>query len=144
MRDKISFAALLPAICLFWLIGFTPQSHAQIGVEIGPAPVCPYGYYPYPPYDCAPWGFYGPEWFPNGIFIGAGPWFHGDRDWRGHINDDFDRRHGYRGEYPHRGEHDQWEGNHWRGHPEGGFRGNKAMDGRGHEYRGGGEHGHGH
>jgi len=46
-------------------------------VYVGPAPVCPYGYYPYYPYACAPFGYYGPEWFSGGVFIGAGPWFHG-------------------------------------------------------------------
>ena len=61
--------------------------HAQatsIGVAIGvgpgyvgPAPVCPYGYYDYYPYACAPYGYYGPSWFSGGVFIGAGPWFHG-------------------------------------------------------------------
>jgi len=29
------------------------------------------------PYACAPYGYYGPEWFSGGIFIGAGPWYHG-------------------------------------------------------------------
>ncbi len=43
----------------------------------GPAPVCPYGYYSYYPYSCAPYGFYGPSWFIGGLFIGAGPWYHG-------------------------------------------------------------------
>jgi len=46
-------------------------------VYVGPAPVCPYGYYGYYPYACAPYGYYGPEWFVDGVFIGAGPWFHG-------------------------------------------------------------------
>jgi hypothetical protein len=46
-------------------------------VYVGPPPVCPYGYYAYYPYACAPYGYYGPEWFSGGIFIGAGPWFHG-------------------------------------------------------------------
>jgi len=64
-----------------------PPAHAQpvvlgfgIGVGpvyVGPPPVCPYGYYDYYPYACAPYGYYGPEWFANGVFIGAGPWFHG-------------------------------------------------------------------
>lgn len=143
MRYRISFAAIFTAVCLFCLTGGTPQSHAQIAVQIGPAPVCPYGYYPDPPYDCAPYGYYGPEWFPNGAFIGAGPWFHGDRYWHGRVDDHFDRHYGYRGDYPRRGERDEWEGNHWRGHPEGGFRGNDMRDGHGHEYRGG-EHGHRH
>jgi len=39
-------------------------------------PVCAYGYYDYYPYACAPYGFYGPDWFVGGVFIGAGPWFH--------------------------------------------------------------------
>ena len=62
-----------------------------IGVGVGPAyigppPVCAYGYYPYAPYACAPYGYYGPQWFENGIFLGVGPWYgwgwhHGwDRD----------------------------------------------------------------
>ena len=46
---------------------------AQVSVNIGVAPVCPYGYFPYAPYDCAPYGYYGPDWFTGGIFIGAGP-----------------------------------------------------------------------
>ncbi|MGB6715808.1 MAG: hypothetical protein WBE47_02535, partial [Candidatus Acidiferrales bacterium] len=69
-------------ICL----GCAPFAHAQriavgvgIGVPayVGPAPVCAYGYYGYYPYACAPYGYYGPSWFAGGVFIGAGPWFHG-------------------------------------------------------------------
>src|SRR5260370_11799660 len=70
------------AICLF-----SPSTaHAQrvtfgIGVGgpvyYGPAPVCSYGYYDYYPYACAPYGYYGPDWFVGGVFIGAGPWYHG-------------------------------------------------------------------
>jgi len=52
-------------------------------VYVGPPPVCPYGYYPYYPYACAPYGYYGPEWFVGGVFVGAGPWFHGYPGWRG-------------------------------------------------------------
>jgi hypothetical protein len=59
-----------------------------VGVGVGPgyvgaAPVCSYGYYGYYPYACAPYGFYGPDWFAGGVFIGAGPWFHGPA-WLGH------------------------------------------------------------
>ena len=43
---------------------------------VGPAPVCAYGYYNYYPYACAPYGYYGPQWFSSGVFIGAGPWYH--------------------------------------------------------------------
>src|ERR1700686_2856733 len=39
----------------------------------GPAPVCTYGYYDYYPYACAPYGYYGPDWFVGNVFIGAGP-----------------------------------------------------------------------
>jgi len=48
-----------------------------VGVAVGPAPVCLYGYYGYYPYACAPYGYYGPDWFVSGVFVGAGPWFHG-------------------------------------------------------------------
>jgi hypothetical protein len=58
------------------------QAEVRIGVGFGPGylagpPVCAYGYYPDYPYGCAPYGYYGSEWFVNGVFIGAGPWFHG-------------------------------------------------------------------
>src|SRR5580698_9639085 len=65
----------------------TPSANAQVsvGVGVGPAyggyeaygapPACTYGYYPYAPYSCAPYGYYGPDYFYNGIFIGVGPWF---------------------------------------------------------------------
>ena len=56
------------------------QAEVRIGVGFGGyvagPPVCAYGYYPDDPYACAPYGYYGPTWFANGIFIGAGPWYH--------------------------------------------------------------------
>src|ERR1700732_348349 len=76
---------------------------AQVSVNIGVAPVCPYGYFDYPPYDCAPYGYYGPDWFTGGVFIGAGPWFHGHRDFYGHVDNRYDPRHGYHGPMPARG-----------------------------------------
>src|SRR5579859_5119947 len=59
-----------------------------VGVAVGPAyagpPVCAYGYYPYYPYACAPYGYYGPSYFVDGLFIGAGPWYgYGFRGYRG-------------------------------------------------------------
>src|SRR5579871_5508001 len=82
--------------------GFAPQASAQVsvGVNVGPAPVCPYGYYEVPPYNCAPYGYYGPEWFTGGVFIGAGPWFHGPERFYGHVDHRFDYRHGYHGPMP--------------------------------------------
>ena len=52
-----------------------PRIEAQVSINIGPEPVCPYGYYDYAPYTCAPYGYYGPEWFTGGVFIGAGRGF---------------------------------------------------------------------
>ncbi len=58
------------------------QAQVAIAVQIGPnyglynaPPVCPYGFYPDYPFDCAPYGYWGPEWFVDGVFIGAGPWY---------------------------------------------------------------------
>ncbi len=48
-----------------------------IGVGVAGPPVCAYGYYPDYPYACAPYGYYGASWFSGGVFIGAGPWYHG-------------------------------------------------------------------
>ena len=58
---------------------------------------CPYGYFDYAPYDCAPYGYYGPDWFNGGIFIGAGPWFHGPHGFYGHVDNRYDPHHGYGG-----------------------------------------------
>ena len=45
-----------------------PKAQAQVSVEIGAAPDCPYGYYEAAPYGCAPYGYYGPTWFTGGVF----------------------------------------------------------------------------
>jgi len=44
------------------MVSLAPTAKAQvsIGVNLGPAPYCPYGYFDYAPYDCAPYGYYGP------------------------------------------------------------------------------------
>ena len=76
----------------------------HVAVGFGVEPGCPYGYYETPPYGCAPDGYYGPEWFNNGVFIGAGPWYHGDRHFYGRVDHNFDVRRGYHGPLPARGE----------------------------------------
>lgn len=139
MRSSLLFAA---GLALILLLVPAPRAQAQISVQIGPAPACPYGYFAYPPYACAPWGYYGPGWFNGGIFIGAGPWFHGAREWHGHVNNFYDPRHGYHGAMPHRGERDQWQNGHWRGHPHEQFHGNEMRDGHGNVVHGGGHRGH--
>ncbi len=98
----------------------TSVSPAQVSIGIGVAPVCPYGYFDYAPYDCAPYGYYGPDWFVGGVFIGAGPWFHGPRGFHGHVDNRFDPHNGYHGPLPERGAQ---QFNH--------FQGNEARDGRG-------------
>jgi hypothetical protein len=76
----------LIAVAGICLTAAAPAAQAQVSVNIGVAPDCPYGYYDVPPYACAPYGYYGPEWFTGGVFIGAGPWFHGPADFHGHVN----------------------------------------------------------
>jgi hypothetical protein len=130
----------LLGICL----GSASFAHAQrvvVGVGVGPAyvgpaPVCAYGYYGYYPYACAPYGYYGPDYFVGGVFIGAGPWFHG---FYGRP-----RFYGRSGFYEHR-----FEGRGFRDRDDfdrdrGGFRGRRD-DGfrgdRGRGFRDGGSHG---
>jgi hypothetical protein len=113
-----------------FLLGVSvPKTQAQVAVEVGPAPDCPYGYYDYPPYPCAPYGYYGPEWFVGGVFIGAGPWFHGPHDFHGNVDNHYDVHHGYKGPMPKRGEHPEADKR-----PENmkNFKGNEMRDGRGH------------
>ena len=55
-------------------LALAPAVQAQLVIDIGVQPSCPYGYYGYAPYQCAPMGYYGPGYFYNGIFLGMGPW----------------------------------------------------------------------
>jgi hypothetical protein len=108
-----------------------PKVGAQVsvGINIGAAPDCPYGYYDYSPYSCSPYGYYGPEWFAGGAFIGAGPWFHGGDGFQGHVNNRFDAQRGYRGPRPNPGDkRDPSRRLDKVSH----FKGNEMRDGRGH------------
>jgi hypothetical protein len=89
---KLFTLAAIAAICFAVT---APKTQAQVQVDIGVAPECPYGYYDVAPYECAPYGYYGPEWFTGGVFIGAGPWFHGPAGFHGHVNNHFHPEHGY-------------------------------------------------
>jgi hypothetical protein len=113
-------SALFAILTMAWLCCASAAS-AQISVSVGIAPVCPYGYFSYAPYGCAPYGYYGPDWFVGGVFVGAGPWFHGPEHFSGHVDNRFDPRHGYKGPLPGRGDE-----------PHNNFHGNEARDGRGH------------
>jgi len=112
---------LVTLFCLFCGVAAHAPAQISVGVNIGPAPICPYGYFDYPPYDCAPYGYYGPDWFIGGVFIGAGPWFHGPRGFYGHVDNRYDPHNGYRGPLPPRGSA-----------PFAHFQANEARDGRGH------------
>src|SRR5580658_3468700 len=109
-----------------------PAAQAQVSVNIGVAPVCPYGYYDVAPYACAPAGYYGPEWFSGGLFIGAGPWFHGPANFHGGVNNHFHPDHGYAGAMPNRGDRPDPARRADRAH----FEGNEMRDGRGHVVEG--------
>jgi hypothetical protein len=106
----------------------TPKAEAQVSVSVGVAPDCPYGYYDVAPYDCAPTGYYGPEWFSGDVFVGAGPWFQGSDDFNGNVDNRFDPQHGYKGPAPKRGEKAEPSKRVDSAH----FKGNEVRDGRGH------------
>jgi hypothetical protein len=126
MREfKLLMLAAVAGTCLTAGI---PQAQAQVSVNIGVAPDCPYGYYDVAPYSCAPAGYYGPEWFSGGVFIGAGQWFHGPADFHGTVNNHFDPQHGYKGAVPNRGEKAEPAKRVDTAH----FKGNEQRDGRGH------------
>lgn len=149
----LRYAALF-GICLF-CASFASAQRVVVGVGVGPGyvgppPVCAYGYYDYYPYACAPYGYYGPQWFVNGVFIGVGPWYHWywrhpgwyrrgfyGRGWHGDRDHDGWRDRGFRRDW----DHDRWRDHEgWRDHEW------RDRDGwRGREWHGDREfHGHGH
>jgi hypothetical protein len=134
--NRPKYLALAAVVGLLFTVT-APKIGAQVsvGVNIGPAPDCPYGYYDTTPYGCAPYGYYGPEWFSSGVFVGAGPWFHGPDNFQGHVDNHFHPDHGYSGPRPKVGDRPE------RSKPVdkvANFRGNEVRDGRGHA--GGGKH----
>jgi hypothetical protein len=126
--NRLKYLAIA-AVVGFLFTATAPKSQAQVSINIGVAPVCPYGYFDYAPYACAPYGYYGPEWFVGGVFIGAGPWFHGPANFHGHVNNHFDPQHGYHGPMPERGA--KVDPHRPAGHVSH-FKGNETRDGRGH------------
>lgn len=153
LKVLLCSAALLASVTLLAPVGSVSMAHAQVSIGIGiggPPPVCPYGYYDYAPYSCAPMGFYGPGYFYNGIFLGVGPWYQwgyrhgwgnhrfigprGGRyygDGRGHH---YGGRPGYHGRPGYRGHNGHGGGYH------GGYRGDRGSHGGphggGHEHEG--------
>jgi hypothetical protein len=137
------FKSLLCAGALLSALALAPTAKAQIsfGINIGQPPVCSYGYYGYAPYDCAPYGYYGSDYFYNGVFLGMGPWAnwgygHG---WGDHRYAGYGGRGYYGGGYGERGYGGRGYGGHGYG---GGDRGYGGGHGGGHG-GGGGNHGGG-
>ncbi len=126
----MKLSLLSAALLLFTASGISAKpasAQISVGVNLGPAPACPYGYYDYAPYNCAPYGYYGPEWFNGGVFLGAGPWFHGPHGFYGHVNHAFDPHYGYRGRFPDHGPYRDPD-DHFRS-----FHPTHMRDGNGHE-----------
>jgi len=115
--------SILATSALSLVAAAAPVAHAQINISIGAEPSCPYGYYDYAPYNCAPDGYYGPEWFAGGRFVGAGKWFHGPANFHGNVNNHYDPQHGYKGRAP---EHGPAQA------PHAAFKANESRDGQGH------------
>ena len=115
--NGFKYLALAAVAAIFFTVT-APKIEAQIsvGVNIGAAPDCPYGYY-------------GPEWFSGGAFIGAGSWFHGSDNFQGHVNNRFDAQRGYRGPRPNPGDKAE-PSKHLDKVSH--FKGNEMRDGRGH------------
>jgi hypothetical protein len=141
MKTKHSIGSLIIGALLAMLLAFAPTpagAQVSVGVQIGGAPpTCQFGYYDYPPYACAPAGYWSPEYFYNGIFIGVGPWWgwgyhHG---WGGH------RFHGYYRWQGHEYGHTSWEHGNYGWHDDH-ARGEWREGGQWHN--GHGEAGHGH
>ena len=91
-KEEVMRKLRLVLLAMLVVLPFAVVANAQVavGVGVGPAvvpvpgyydydyygpPDCEWGYYAYYPYACAPYGYYGPDWFMSGVFIGAGPWY---------------------------------------------------------------------
>jgi hypothetical protein len=124
MRNISSLAVAAVAAIAF--TAAAPLAHSQVTLSIGAEPACPYGYYDYAPYSCSPSGYYGPQYFSGGAFIGVGPWFHGASDFHGTVDNRLDPQHGYTGARPNAGDKAETRTTTTE------FKGNEERDGRGH------------
>ncbi|MES2394184.1 MAG: hypothetical protein V4555_21305 [Acidobacteriota bacterium] len=156
---KAILGAAVVASALFVIpSGSSGTASAQISFSfnIGNPPACRWGYYDYPPYRCAPRGFYGPGYFYNGIFLGVGPWHEWgyNHGWGGHRFDngrggryvpyshgDYSHGHGRRDDQPWHDDHRD-NGNHYGQDRNGGHPDNHGNDNRGNGNHGNDNHGH--
>ena len=147
---------MLLGLCL--MIAPAADARIRVAIGVGPAyaapvyvvtpPVCAYGYYSYYPYACAPHGYYGPTWFSGGVFIGAGPWFHGFHGRPGFYGGRHYDGHGYYRHEPAFHGHEEFRGRVNRGHSGGHYSGGSVhgtVRGGGGSFHGGANfHGGGH
>lgn len=131
--NKCKYLALAAVAAICFLVSVPNTRARQVTVAVGVAPNCPYGYYDVPPYACAPYGYYGPEWFTGGVFIGAGPWFHGPEHFQGHVNNRLHPDHGYKGPLPQPGDKPE-PSKRLDNNPH--FKGNEVRDGHGNVVKG--------
>ena len=145
----LNFKVLAVVLTLFAMLSMVPSASAGIGIYITPPviavapPVCEFGYYDYEPYACAPYGYYPPDFFYSGVFIGVGPWWgwgynHG---WAGHPFGGRYRGHGYEGHNEYRGYHNGGVGHPSHGgHPGGAPHGHQGGGHQGGGHQSGGHH----
>lgn len=156
MKRCLKYVALLTVLMV--PLAYS-QAQVSVGVGVGPVgvvvghpyvagpPVCSYGYYDYYPYACAPYGYYGADYFVDGVFIGAGPWYHwghpagfwnrgyAGRGWYGRPGYYGHEGRGYRSGAYARGYARGYQGREFHARNDfhsGGFRGGQAFHGGGH------------
>jgi len=86
------------------LLSIPSSAVAQVSINIGAEPVCPYGYYDVAPYNCAPYGYYGPEWFQWRRVHRSRPLVPRAPRFPRPVDNRFDPHHGYVGPHPERGD----------------------------------------
>ena len=123
---------LLTAVVGIAFYATAPTTVAQVSVDIGVAPDCPYGYYDVRSLRLRSLRLLRFGAVPGGVFIGAGPWFHGSENFQGHVNNrcqiaDHCR---YRGATPQPRRETPTESIASITSPH--FKGNEVRDGRGH------------
>ena len=78
-RFRLVMLVMLAALVVLPFAAVPANAQVAVGIGVGPAigypayygpPDCEWGYYSYYPYACAPYGYYGPDWFYSGVFSG--------------------------------------------------------------------------
>ena len=78
--------ALIFATLTLVLLCSAPAGSAQVSINIGVAPECPYGYFSYPPIRLRALRLLRARLVCWRGVLGAGPWFHGPAHFSGHVD----------------------------------------------------------